>query len=124
MIKASGRFLAPRAAAATALCMLLGVTAAWALEPNEYRQILGLDSRKLIWFLAQVKLFFAAFVLGVPLFAVIIEYVGWRTNDAKYDNAARPARNDIRGDSVPDRWRRGAERIAEKRQRDRGRNHG
>jgi hypothetical protein len=82
------RFLAPQAALATALCLLLGATAAWALEPNEYRQLLGLDSRKLIWFLAQVKLFFAAFVLGVPLFAVTIEYVGWRTNDAKYDKLA------------------------------------
>ncbi|MCZ7562850.1 MAG: cytochrome ubiquinol oxidase subunit I [Burkholderiales bacterium] len=69
-------------------CMLLGAGAAWALEPNEYRQLLGLDSRRLIWFLAQVKLFFAAFVLGVPLFAVTIEYIGWRTNDAKYDKLA------------------------------------
>jgi hypothetical protein len=68
--------------------MLLGATAAWALEPNEYRQLLGLDSRRLIWFLAQVKLFFAAFVLGVPLFAVTIEYVGWRTRDEKYDKLA------------------------------------
>jgi len=81
----TSRFLAPRAALVTALCMLLGASAAWALEPNEYRQFLGLDSRKLVWFLAQVKLFFAAFVLGVPLFAVIIEYVGWKTKDAKYD---------------------------------------
>jgi hypothetical protein len=73
---------------ATLLCMALGATAAWALEPNEYRQLLGLDSRRFIWFLAQVKLFFAAFVLGVPLFAVTIEYIGWRTNDAKYDKLA------------------------------------
>ncbi|MBI5438360.1 MAG: cytochrome ubiquinol oxidase subunit I [Nitrosomonadales bacterium] len=81
----SSRFLAPRAALATAFFMLLGASAAWALEPNEYRQFLGLDSRKLVWFLAQVKLFFGSFVLGVPLFAVIIEYVGWKTGDAKYD---------------------------------------
>ena len=81
----SSRFLAPRAALVAALFMLLGASTAWALEPNEYRQFLGLDSRKLVWFIAQVKLFFAAFVLGVPLFAVIIEYVGWKTNDVKYD---------------------------------------
>ncbi|MBI3916480.1 MAG: cytochrome ubiquinol oxidase subunit I [Betaproteobacteria bacterium] len=87
-IRGCRRSLAPRAAAATLLCTVLGATAAWALEPNEYRQVLGLDSRKLIWFLAQVKLFFAAFVLGVPLFAVLIEYVGARTNDAKYDKLA------------------------------------
>jgi cytochrome bd ubiquinol oxidase subunit I len=83
-----GRLLAPRAALVTVLFMVLGASAAWALEPNEYRQLLGLDSRKLVWFLAQVKLFFAAFVLGVPLFAVTIEYVGWRTKDDKYDKLA------------------------------------
>ena len=61
---------------------------AFALEPNEYRQFLGIDSRKLIWFLAQLHLFFGAFVLGVPLFAVIIEIVGWRGKDAKFDKLA------------------------------------
>ncbi len=61
---------------------------ALALEANEYRQFLGLDSRRLIWFLAQMHLFFGAFVLGVPLFAVIIEIVGWRKNDAKFDKLA------------------------------------
>ena len=63
-------------------------TPAFAQEANEYRQFLGLDSRKLIWFLAQMHLFFAAFVLGVPLFAVIIEIVGWRTRDSRYDRLA------------------------------------
>ncbi|MBI5327497.1 MAG: hypothetical protein HZB80_04270, partial [Deltaproteobacteria bacterium] len=45
---------------------------AFALEANEYRQIGGIESRKLVWFLAQLHLYFGAFVLGVPLFAVII----------------------------------------------------
>ena len=58
---------------------------AFALEANEYRQIGGLDSRKLVWFLAQLHLYFGAFVLGVPLFAVIIELVGWRNKDKKFD---------------------------------------
>lgn len=61
---------------------------ALALEANEYRQIAGLDSRKLVWFLAQMHLFFGAFVLGVPLFAVLIEVVGWKTKDAKFDKLA------------------------------------
>ncbi len=61
---------------------------AYGLEVNEYRQIIGLDSRKVIWFLAQMHLFFAAFVLGVPLFAVIIEIVGWRNKDSKFDKLA------------------------------------
>jgi len=61
---------------------------AFALEPNEYRQFMGIDSRKLVWFLAQLHLFFGAFVLGVPLFAVIIEIVGWRGGDNKFDKLA------------------------------------
>jgi len=73
-----------------ALFALLVVVAspAFALEPNEYRQFMGLDSRKLVWFLAQLHLFFGAFVLGVPLFAVIIEIVGWRGKDPKFDKLA------------------------------------
>ena len=61
---------------------------AFALEANEYRQVLGMDSRKIIWFAAQMHLFFGAFVLGVPLFAVIIEIVGWRSGDKKFDKLA------------------------------------
>jgi len=61
---------------------------AFALEANEYRQIGSLDSRKLVWFLAQMHLYFGAFVLGVPLFAVIIELVGWRNKDKKFDKLA------------------------------------
>ncbi|MCP4874030.1 MAG: hypothetical protein GY896_00970 [Gammaproteobacteria bacterium] len=73
-----------------ALFALLVVVAlpAFALEPNEYRQFMGIDSRKLVWFLAQLHLFFGAFVLGVPLFAVIVEIVGWRGGDAKFDKLA------------------------------------
>ena len=67
---------------------LMAAWPAFALEPNEYRQFVGLDSRRLVWFLAQMHLFFAAFVLGVPLFAVIIEIVGWKQNDAKFDKLA------------------------------------
>lgn len=71
--------------------LLAVMAAAWpafALEANEYRQFLGIDSRRLVWFLAQMHLFFGAFVLGVPLFAVIIEIVGWKQKDAKFDRLA------------------------------------
>ena len=70
------------------LALVLLAAPAIAQEANVYRQVVGLDSRKLIWFLAQMHLFFAAFVLGVPLFAVTIEVVGWRTRDARYDKLA------------------------------------
>lgn len=70
------------------LGLLLLATSAQAAEVNEYRQFLGLDSRRLIWFLAQMHLFFAAFVLGVPLFAVIVEIIGWRSSDVRFDKLA------------------------------------
>ncbi|MBC8338458.1 MAG: cytochrome ubiquinol oxidase subunit I [Alphaproteobacteria bacterium] len=71
------------------LFIMVGLpTLAHALETNEYRQFMGLDSRRLIWFLAQMHLFFGAFVLGVPLFAVIIEIVGWKNKDPKFDKLA------------------------------------
>ena len=77
--------------AATVLALLLLVllsSQALALETNVYRQVVGLDSRKLIWFLAQMHLFFGAFVLGVPLFAVIIEIIGWRNGESRFDKLA------------------------------------
>lgn len=72
----------------TLLFILVTAIPALALEANVYRQIAGLDSRKVIWFLAQMHLFFGAFVLGVPLFAVIIEIVGWKNKDIRFDKLA------------------------------------
>jgi hypothetical protein len=77
------RFAKPGLVVLSLLLLAAAVFPAQAQEVNEYRQFLGLDSRRLIWFLAQMHLFFAAFVLGVPLFAVTIEVVGWRTKDRK-----------------------------------------
>lgn len=71
-----------------ALVLVLAATPALAQDANVYRQFMGLDSRKLVWFLAQMHLFFAAFVLGVPLFAVIIEFIGWRKGDERFDKLA------------------------------------
>src|SRR6185436_12708260 len=53
-----------------------------AKEPA-YRQFPVLGSRLAVWAVAQLHLNFAAFILGVPIFAVIIEIIGWRTRDAK-----------------------------------------
>ena len=55
---------------------------------GDYGQILGFSSRKVIWFIAQLHLYFGAFVLGVPIFAAVIEYAGHRTGDKKLDNLA------------------------------------
>ena len=48
-----------------------------------------LDSRTIVWLVMQVHLMFAAFVLGVPIFAMIVEIVGVATHDERYDRLAR-----------------------------------
>jgi cytochrome bd-type quinol oxidase subunit 1 len=55
-----------------------------AKEPA-YRHFPVIGSRLAVWAVAQLHLNFAAFILGCPIFAVIIEIIGWRTRDAKYD---------------------------------------
>jgi cytochrome bd-type quinol oxidase subunit 1 len=55
-----------------------------AKEPA-YRNFPLLGSRLAVWAVAQLHLNFAAFILGCPIFAVIIEIIGWRTRDPKYD---------------------------------------
>ena len=56
---------------------------------DDVRTFFGLNPRRVVWFVAQLHLLFAAFVLGVPIFAVIVEFIGWRTGDERYDNLAR-----------------------------------
>ncbi|MBT7355797.1 MAG: hypothetical protein HN809_05285 [Rhodospirillaceae bacterium] len=82
------RLARPGIAVITLLALVLFASQAVAQDANEYRQFLGMDSRRFVWFLAQMHLYFGAFVLGVPLFALVIELVGWRTGDEKYDKLA------------------------------------
>jgi cytochrome d ubiquinol oxidase subunit I len=70
--------------AAIALAVL-PVEAQEASKEVAYRQFPVLGSRLALWAVAQLHLNFAAFILGVPIFAVIIEIIGWRTRDARYD---------------------------------------
>jgi cytochrome d ubiquinol oxidase subunit I len=67
------------------LCLLaspLGAQPATApaAEPA-YRAFPYLGSRLVVWVIAQIHLNFAAFILGVPIFAVIIEFMGWRSGN-------------------------------------------
>ncbi len=55
---------------------------------ESYRSFFGNDSRLAIWIIAELHLMFGAFVLGVPIFAVTIEIVGWATKDPRYDKLA------------------------------------
>jgi cytochrome d ubiquinol oxidase subunit I len=53
-----------------------------------YRLFPMIGSRDWIWIVAQLHLNFAAFVLGVPIFAVTMEFIGWRKADERLDRIA------------------------------------
>ena len=73
----------------TWLFSLIFALPAFGAEGGEaYRTFLGLDSRIAIWIIAELHLMFGAFVLGVPIFAVTIEIIGWKTKDPRYDKLA------------------------------------
>ena len=54
----------------------------------EYRRFPVVGSRVAIWSVAQLHLLFAAFVLAVPIFALIVEAIGYKTGDRRYDRLA------------------------------------
>src|SRR5262245_13057671 len=76
----------------TLLAVLLAVVVATlpveaqdAAKEPAYRAFPLIGSRLAVWGVAQLHLNFAAFILGCPIFAVIIEIVGWRTRSERYD---------------------------------------
>src|SRR5919109_1225901 len=76
---------------ALGLALLLLPVWVWAQDaatPADYRALPGLGSRVAVWVVAQIHLYFAAFVLGVPIFAVTVEFIGTRTKDPRYDQLA------------------------------------
>src|SRR5438093_8361110 len=71
------------------LGLLVSPVLAQGPEPPAYREFPLIGSRVALWIVAEVHLMFAAFMLGVPIFAVIVEVVGWRTKEARYDQLAK-----------------------------------
>jgi cytochrome bd ubiquinol oxidase subunit I len=57
-------------------------------EEVAYRTFPLVGSRVAIWMVAQLHLLFAAFVLAVPIFALIVEAIGYKTGDMRYDRLA------------------------------------
>ncbi|MEO5360297.1 MAG: cytochrome ubiquinol oxidase subunit I [Nitrospirota bacterium] len=53
-----------------------------------YRVFPLIGSRVWVWIIAQLHLNFAAFVLGVPIFAVSMEFLSWRRSDERLDRIA------------------------------------
>ena len=58
------------------------------LSAADYPRIAGVNSRVVVWLAAQLHLWFAAFVLAVPIFVFIIEAIGMATRDRRYDDLA------------------------------------
>jgi len=56
---------------------------------REYGDFPVIGSRAAIWIAAQLHLFFAAFVLGVPMFAVVAEAIGIYGGEERYDKLAK-----------------------------------
>ena len=54
-----------------------------------YGHFPGIGGRGAVWIAAEVHLMFAAFVLGVPMFAVITELIGIVAKDSKYDRLSK-----------------------------------
>ena len=54
-----------------------------------YREFPGIGSRAAVWITAEVHLMFAAFVLGVPMFAVVTEAIGIFNKEERYDRLAK-----------------------------------
>jgi len=58
------------------------------LKASDYPRVAGVNPRIAVWLAAQLHLWFAAFVLAVPIFVFIIEAIGMRTRDERYDKMA------------------------------------
>ncbi|MGQ0685480.1 cytochrome ubiquinol oxidase subunit I [Bradyrhizobium sp.] len=59
------------------------------LPGADYRALPALGNRVAVWIVAELHLMFAAFVLGVPIFALITEIIGVATKERRYDELAR-----------------------------------
>jgi cytochrome bd-type quinol oxidase subunit 1 len=58
------------------------------LKRGDYPRFGKTRSRSIVWIMAQMHLFFGALVLAVPIFVLVIELIGVKTGDARYDDMA------------------------------------
>ena len=74
-----------------ALALHLFPEVAWAQEiaGRTYGNFPLVGGRVAVWVAAQVHLLFAAFVLGVPMFAVVAEAIGIFGGESRYDKLAK-----------------------------------
>ncbi|HUP52898.1 MAG TPA: cytochrome ubiquinol oxidase subunit I [Longimicrobiales bacterium] len=77
------------AASAVALALLAEPVVAQEYVARQYGTFPLIGSRAAVWVAAQLHLFFAAFVLGVPMFAVVAEAVGIFNGEERFDKLAK-----------------------------------
>src|SRR2546427_4605408 len=68
---------------------LLAVLQAASDTTRAYGEFPLIGARGAVWIAAEVHLMFAAFVLGVPMFAVVAEAIGVVGKDERYDRLAK-----------------------------------
>ncbi|MCH7530360.1 MAG: cytochrome ubiquinol oxidase subunit I [Gemmatimonadetes bacterium] len=71
------------------LALLADPLLAQGYTPREYGDFPLIGSRAAVWIAAQLHLFFAAFVLGVPMFAVVAELIGMVNKEERFDKLAK-----------------------------------
>jgi cytochrome d ubiquinol oxidase subunit I len=86
ILKGLVKFSAILGAGFLLLSVLKGIVPAPTADGYRFFPIIG--SRDWIWIVAQLHLNFAAFVLGVPIFAVTMEFIGWRKKEERLDRIA------------------------------------
>ena len=73
--------------AAVAVCH---ASSAWAQAPSAPPvEFPYTGNRTAVWIVAQLHILFAGFILGAPIFVVICEWLGYRTQDPRYDRLAK-----------------------------------
>src|SRR5690349_21610629 len=68
---------------------VLALVQAVADTSHAYGEFPVIGARQFIWITAEIHLMFAAFVLGVPMFAVVTEAIGIFTKDDRYDRLSK-----------------------------------
>lgn len=79
----------PAALGALALVVLCADPLLAQEAAREYGNFPVIGSRAAVWIAAEVHLMFAAFVLGVPMFAVVTELIGIVGKDERYDRLSK-----------------------------------
>ncbi len=87
--RSPGRTAAAAAGLAAAALLAAAEPAAAQEAARRYGDFPVVGPRGAVWIAAQVHLMFAAFVLGVPMFAVVVEGIGMWTGEKRYDELSK-----------------------------------